>query len=174
MTWTACMCGGSWLDIDQLFVTWRYFISGRPFGTRVRRLLSRWSSLRFGTYDRLPFSIMRMLLWPKPNLRKYLEWNNVFFPQLIVHFKGVLKIWYNYKKICVWYKIFLQCLNFVFVIYNLYLVWIKDYFNAHVLQSQGGAVASERPHRQSKKHYKQWVLSMNKVQNLVTHLYRCL
>lgn len=51
-------------------LTCRYFISGRPLGTRVRRLLSRCSSLSLGRKDRLPFSMLRMWLYPRPNLKK--------------------------------------------------------------------------------------------------------
>lgn len=45
-------------------------MSGRPLGTRVRRLLSRCSSLSLGRKDRLPFSMFRMWLWPRPSLEK--------------------------------------------------------------------------------------------------------
>lgn len=54
--------------ISLISRTCRYFMSGRPLGTRVSRLFSKCSSLRLGTYDRLPFSIMRIWLKPRPNL----------------------------------------------------------------------------------------------------------
>ena len=51
-------------------LTWRSLRSGRPEGTLDSLLLSKCSSRRVGRKLRLPFSIMRIWLWPRPNLRR--------------------------------------------------------------------------------------------------------
>lgn len=49
-------------------LTWRSFRSGSPAGTLDSLLLSRCSSRRVGRKLRLPFSIIRIWLWPRPSL----------------------------------------------------------------------------------------------------------
>lgn len=72
----SCMCEWDTFCSFLISRTCRYFMSGRPMGMRVSRLFSKCSSLRLGTYDRLPFSIIRMWLKPRPNLANKHKHNN--------------------------------------------------------------------------------------------------
>lgn len=67
---------GRFLFISLISRTCRYFMSASPMGMRVSRLFSKCSSLRLGMYDRLPFSIIRMWLKPRPNLANKDKHNN--------------------------------------------------------------------------------------------------